>query len=624
MTLEEFLRIIRLAIKKGKEVYHPDYDHVVTLAKDCTDLATGRNIRRFIEIFDRRESSGEFEQRMRLTTENLSAAYGPVLAKFQRPQRLQSIKREFITKKENHKKNFEEALLGFPEGGYEDFLSGYYALQGLYDPNSYVAIEFINQDKKNRPYGIFYSSDQVIDFARDYFGNLQYVLVHYKEKGYDAEDKVLDVAKYILYSGTYQIQFTQMRVKGVDRTDYIPNEAVLNAPFLLDENDNRSDLYAVEVYTPEFSRVQAVCLGYIKDDETRNRTFKSPLSRSLSTAKELIRLHSNKVLSGYLHVFPQKLAKLPVCDYRTESNDKCDGGKLGVSGVTCPKCKGTGVKIATQPDDTIYITMRNDGFDSDMKLTDLVAYVKPDVDSYKTISTEVKALENKLFSAVFSSEPTARVEVTQESATATEISKQREDINDTLTDWCKGFTAAYLEGAHIIAEIVQPPKTKAKDFTIVYEIPKDLKLSTVDELQDALKKAYDSNASTMIIRQYQDDIAAKMYEGDPEALKRYRVKAQFLPFLGYTDEQITFGLQNGLIRKRDAVARSNEDVIFDELEQQDPAFYDLDFPRQNEMFETKLKEIMGDLEKDNPPLSVGVNVFGSRTDNPNNDPNLES
>ena len=589
--MEDFKGIVEDAIINNTK--HANYDRVIALAKTYQILATGTGYEDFLVMFKRREEDEDFAERIKITTENLSAVCAPVLTQFGRLGGLQNIRKGIAYNgngSEAVQAKIQDGINGFYANGLEYFLSTTYDRTALLDPNAFLVVEFRADVTKTqlKPYGIVFTSNEAINFHYDENEVLRYLLVKITVATKTTEGKKLECADYVLYAGEQAIKYTLYKQGDQIRQGIDPNGQQLF-------DDSKHSIYIVEEFAPMAQEVQAFRLGYIKDYLTKNKTCISPLHPAVEKFKDLIRTKSNFDLTKFLHTFPQKVQRQPACPGE-DSMHTCNQGICPQTGNTCSKCNGTGRLSITQPTDAIVVT-DDPSSDEMVKLESVIFYVKPEVQTFTLLRSEINDLTNEVYVAVFNSELTPHAKTTVQGATATEINIKREDINNTLLPFAEQKSTLYKFIVRQIASIVVDGLDVSK-LLIHYEFPKDLKLSSITELYTDLKTATDSGAPAFVIEQIINDIAGKIYEGDDEALRRYQIKAKHIPFLGLSLDMIKYLDSKNYLRKEDIIRLAYQDSIFTDLERQNANFWKLPPTEQDGLITTYVQTIISGLPSD--------------------------
>ncbi len=102
-----------------------------------------------------------------------------------------------------------------------------------------------------------------------------------------------------------------------------------------------------------------------------------------------------------------------------------------------------------------------------------------------------------------------------------------------------------------------------------------------------------------------DDLAGIIYAGDPLGLQKYRVKRRYFPFSGNTPDEIAGLLSSQFVLDEPKVLYSNFDLIFKELEAENPEFWTTtDIKKQADLVKKKVEEYMQRLKAQQPVITV--------------------
>lgn len=599
--LDQLQAIVEDCINEGTT--HEHYVRVTKLAKDYTTLITGEGFERLLEPFDRREEKGDFDQRLKITTENTSSIAAPIVAQFSKISRIQNIRKQISYEDASPENNTTQAIKKainnfYGDGGLESFLELYYDRFSLLDPNAFLVTEFTTENGVNRPYIMLYTSSEVQQFSYNQHGQLGWVLVKVLVKAKSRKgDKMQHVYDYILYGGAESLRYTLIKRNKQDRDIEVDATQVFTA--------KNKDLYAVEVFSTGFESVQAIRLGYIKDPITNFKTCVSPIQPAVPVFLDCLRTKSNFDITKYFHTFPQKIQQTPACPGEIDRGHSCVKGQCPQTNDVCRKCNGTGRLTITQPTDAIFIATDEFSNETMLQLENLVHYVKNDIETFRALNDNIDQLKNDIYVAVFNSEIVPHRKGTGvDMATATEVSVKREDINNTLLPFAEHKSLVYKHAVRQIAEVVAG--VDLDRLNVLYEFPKDLKLSTLSELYDDLKKAADSGAPTFVIEQLINDIANKLYEGDEVALHQFKIKMRHVPFIGLSQPYIQYLDAKGYIRKRDMVLLAYQDSVFADLSRENENFWTLSVTERDALIAGYLNTVMAELPTENNVVQLNL------------------
>jgi len=129
-----------------------------------------------------------------------------------------------------------------------------------------------------------------------------------------------------------------------------------------------------------------------------------------------------------------------------------------------------------------------------------------------------------------------------------------------------------------------------------FTFSKDFKLKSLDGYYADLKMM--ETSSNFVKSSIEDDIARIKYADDPEALARYFTKRGFHPFPGESPETISLKMAQNYVPKFYKVLYSVYGFLFDEIEMENPGFYNLNKEKQWAIIKAKVEEYM----EEEPPV----------------------
>ncbi|MBC3785735.1 hypothetical protein [Spirosoma utsteinense] len=586
--------LLRETINTG--LRHAGYQRTVDLRTDYQTITTGKGYERFLTRYVPREKSEEFDQRLLITHQNLSSTASPLLKKAGQISRVQDIKRgfNFTGTSDRDQKDLLEVLNDFGgegstlRGTLEDYLTQHYDEVSQYDPNAFILLDFgsFNADagERARPYAVFFDCPNVLNF-RFTRGSLDYLLVQMFIAYKDPDGYAMVATDLILYGGPFAIRYFESA------------EGRKDLPQVYETFEAESKtIYRTVQYVTGLKLVPAVRIGDKPDIETAGLTCVSQLFHSaLDQFKELINLKSQNDIVSRKHGFPRQYERAPLCpgelDAATGFRKGCNEGKVPITGATCTECGGTGFEVHRSEQDTVRLAFPENADDSVFDLSKLTYTVKPELETIKAYDEKIAALEVKIYVTAYSTDQ--QIKAQGPAKTATEYVVSREDQNNTLLPIADQKSTIYKSLVrHAIAIM-----NVTGDIEILYEFPRDLKLSSLSELYVDLKAARDAGAPDFEVEQILDDIARKRYESDPTALARYFIKKQHVPYFAQTLDTFEYFDASGRIPPALAVLRANVDVVFGELEIEEPRFYDLPYSERDGLVMAKVGKLESQLPK---------------------------
>lgn len=561
--------IIRNAI--NKQTTHCHYTRTVELADDYKRMITGKGVDKWLEMFFR-EDETVWKQRLKITTPIVKSVLNNVSNRVKKITRIQNVKKSITYTGDNDsiEKSLNLLIKKFNGTGLEKYLEQKQLIGSMHDPNAHLITLFKTVGNKNIPYIVKYSSKESIDFEYNDFGVLEWFLGKKEFHGSTKTGSKVTQHQYYLVAGDIVVRYVFVASKDTKEEEW-PLDFKNKKEGSFWESESKS-VYWTEVYKVSASKVQAKRIGCIPDVETDGETCISLIDSAMPRLIKVLRSGSNFDLALTLNIFPQKYEYSVACD-GTRDEPCNDGFTLG--GAKCGVCGGSGKKKITQPDQSkefILPDNKDDMFD----LSKMVYYPEQDISSVKYLEEYINRLENRVYLDIYNTELIPNSGGNLKSigdVTATEITVKREDINDTLLPLAQHFSSTHVEIVELFAEYTTTTKNILENLSIIYQFPKDLKLSTFGELMADLQAASGSNAPPLVIQQLVEDIVNKVTDGDDLTQKKILIKSKYIPFLGWNTKSVDTALLSGCISWDDAIVYYGQDIIFGNLEMKQRGFY---------------------------------------------------
>lgn len=553
-----------------KDVTHEDYERVTELAELYYKLKTGDNIESLLQQIETRTTDEEFDQIKKIYRSIIPSTLNSTKMPYLKASRKQPLVRQidFDTDVEG-KKTELESYIGKYWGtkSLEHYLEYAFVDYNYIDPNAFLITEFDafdNNIEKASPYPFIADSEQAIMF--EYKNEiLEYLVVKLPIKFMD-NGVERDGVKYTMYLGMDTIVFSQ-----VAGTAQIGEAS--------DVVQVKSGYFAVFYYTPKNEKVPAIRLGFLRDEETKGRTFVSVFHPVIGFLEKTLKIDSELDLSAAMVAFPQRYAYLSPC-----KNSGCMRGFMP-DNSECPVCHGTGNEpFHKGTQDIITLTLPRDPAQM-VDLEKLLIYKSPPIELLSWQREYLEYLKKSVHAMMFNADLYTREEV---SITATEKILETDNMNDTLYPFARQYSAVWEFVVKDIATF-----TDLIDGLIVqHKFPNDFKFKPLTVLMSELKVAKDAGASTSTIAAIEDDINEILYSDRPDALKEIRIKNAINPFRGYSESNIRFIIGNGNTTLYNRTLWENLESIFQdlELENENPWLYDLDMKLIIEKVKVKTDE----------------------------------
>ena len=554
---------------------HAYYKENVDSAKLYRAITSGRGLDDYMHQFKPREDEALFEQRKRITCHIVPSVCKNVRDVEYKVPRSNSITKVFNVEEgnEDRAKKLHEVLDKF-WGRYS--FDNYMALRWIElndtDPNTFVVVEWKPFEKTDRaqPYPFEVTSEMSWNYA--YENN---ILLWLLVKNGD----------YTIYGANCTIKLSEVDVKELykELPNYIKEDGQEVEYQQMRFIRFKKKYYLVTEPTPHnLGVVPAIQVGYMRDPSTNGLTYLPPWWAALPTLRNLITAKSELDLTEALHVFPQKIRYAPRCQ-----KEGCNAGKTPDGGI-CSGCKGTGYSGHTSSQDEITLALPKDK-EQMIDLVNLVHYVYPPTELIKYMDDYVDKLSARCMKQVYNSEIYSR-DAIAETATGKNIDLQA--VYDTLYPMVEEMSIDWEFLIAVIQEVTELTGIKASFF-----FSKDFKLKSLDNYYFDLQTVSQSGASSFIKASIEDDIARMLYADDKFQHARYLTKRRFDPFSGDSEAIIQLKLRDTKVADESKILYLNYELIFDNLELENPNIYFLNFDKQTQAVNAqidKLKERLGE------------------------------
>jgi len=587
MEKEQGFMVLVDVVKENKT--HQDYKRVTDLADKYFKLVTGNGIDKLLHKIITRESDEEFKQRMEITKSVVPAILNSTKLPFQKATRKQPIVRkiEFAGESETKEDELEQYIQTYwGDKSLEKYLEYAFVDYNYTDPNAFLITEFDAFDpiiEHAQPYPFVATSTEAVMF--EYKNEiLEYLVVKlpikYLEKGFPQ-----DGFKYTMYLGMDTIELTQ-----------VSHEERNNPELTVIEIEKK--FYSLIYFEPLNEKVPAIRFGFVRDTETKGRTFVSVFHSVMAYLEKTLKIDSELDLSTAMVAFPQRFAYVSPCQ-----NPKCNQGNLLDGSGVCPDCNGTGKQPfhrGTQDIITLALPQKiSDTTNSELvDLEKLLVYKSPPIELLTFQQEYIEYLKKSVHAMMFNADLFTRDVV---SVTATEKILETDNMNDTLYPFARHYSSIWEVTVKDIATF-----TDNAGVTVQHKFPNDFKMKGLGELMTELKMAKDAAASTSTISAIEDDINEILYSDRPDELKEIKVKNEINPFRGYSEADIRFIISQGNIPLYSRTLWENFEVIFQDVEVENPELFDMAFVKINEMVKAKTLEYMKvikDETPEEPPLT---------------------
>lgn len=562
------LELLKTVIEK--KLRHQDYDHVTELADKYYKMKTGDEITDLLKQITTRETKEEFEQRENISKSVIPSILNSTQLPFQKAVRKQPLLREILYPTDGKRTELENYIDNYwGEKSLDEYLEYAMIDYNYIDPNAFLITEFANFDpnkEKASPYPFIATSTDAIMF--EYLNeNLQYLIVMLPIKFMD-KDIEKDGYKFTMYLGADTIEMRESET-GI-------------------EIDGK--YYEYFEYTPKAEKVPAQRFGFIRDAETKGRTFVSVFHPVILLLEKLMKTDSELDLSTAMTAFPQRFAYVDKC-----GNKDCQGGHLLDGHTICPDCHGTGQQqLHSGVKDVITLTLPRNPAEM-ITLDNLLVYKTPPIELLQFNKDYINDLRILVHTMMFNNEIATRSE-TATAVTATEKNFGSDNMNDTLYPFGRNYSSMWEFVVRDIATFTD----LSEGLSVHHKFPSDFKFKSLTELMTELKVAKDAGASTSTISAIEDDINAILYSDRPGELKKIEVKSMLNPFRGYPEATTRLLISQGLTTTYNATLWANLESIFNEIELETPDIYNMSIQKIREKVKVKTQEYIDMMKAEVP------------------------
>lgn len=564
MDKQTGFELLKTVIEKG--IVHQDYKRVIELADKYYKMKTGDEITDLLEKIVTRETEDEFQQRENISKSVVPSILNSTQLPFQKALRKTPLLRELIYAGADKTLELEQFIGNFwGEKSLEEYLEYSVIDYNYIDPNAFLITEFDDFDpnkEKASPYPFIATSTDALmfEFKNE---NLQYLIVKLPIK-FMRDEIETDGHKYTMYLGADTIQMTQA-ASGIE----------INSLF-----------YELEEFQPGAKKVPAQRFGFIRDAETKGRTFVSVFHPVILLLEKLMKCDSELDMSIAMTAFAARYMYVNNCP-----NKECYGGKLIDGHTVCSTCGGTGQQLPHKGvADIVTFTLPRDTTNLP-NLDQMLVYKTPPIEILDFNKEYINDLRILVHTMMFNNEIATRAEVAT-AVTATEKNFGADNMNDTLFPFARNYSSLW---EFVVADIATFTDL-GEGLTVHHKFPSDFKFKSLIELMNELKTAKDAGASTSTISAIEDDINEILYSDRPSDLKKIQIKSLMNPFRGYPEATTRLLISQGLTTDYNATLWANLESIFNELELEVSNLYDLNITLIREKVKVKTQEYIDQMK----------------------------
>lgn len=589
---------------------HRDYARTVELSQLYRRLITGKEVEALLFQFNPREDAVAFEQRKKLTKATTPAVCASLMKPFYKVPRTDRVVKRIVPVDDQSEAGkaavgeVQTKLDGYYGSqanvdGLDYFLQSRFMQLTFTDPNAFIVTEFAGFDyerEKASPYPFIVPAESAVYF--DVVNNSVTLLIVREGVKFVNHDKNLkalknDGFKYTLYDEQVTIVLTQLSSNDAQALALTPDGT---AVVKIGGKNYSFREYAHKTGVPPIARV-----GYKEDLETDGRTYVNPFHEALCYLEGSVKDVSEFDLTKCLHTFPQKLQYVAKCGGESDMKP-CRGGFSG-NGIKCKKCKGSGYAYHTSAQDIILLPLP-ESKDEMLPLDQMLVYKSPPIELLTFQKELVEAVKENCHQTVFNTSVLVQTTVVK---TATEKDQDIDSVYDTLSPFAEKVSAVWLAIADIVARVTDNDQL----VEFMHRFPTDFKMKTRAALYAELKVVNDSYAPSFVVEAINDDLAAVLFQDEPDQLLKYQVKKQLFPFRGKDPDEIARIVLSDYTPKWKKVLYTNFEDVMSEAERRDDTFYVQDHEAQVALIKTVVDEVIEEISAGQPKVEF-IPIKGGR------------
>lgn len=352
-------------------------------------------------------------------------------------------------------------------------------------------------------------------------------------------------------------------------------------------------------------------LGYLLNSETKFKTCCSILNPASELFKGLIYTASDLDVDLATHGIIKRSEYSPPCKFASNTGSGrvfCQTGELhdssGGTGIKCPSCNGSGLKIHRSSQDVaVYPLPDRVKFDELPKLPDLshTTFVPTSLFEYR--QKHVDKLKEEIVESVFNRSIITKSEVAM---TATEVSIDLQGIYATLN-------ALGLQVSNVFIFMVEAYAREFKGYEgiqVLHGYRLNLKLETVESLTDLRSKLVGANAPIEMIKAVDLAILQKQNADNPGYVAKFSTWEKYRPFSDKS-EQAVIQILSGLPPTSRYKIMYNfwGEIKSNILDKLGESFYKLKPEDKQAAIDEQVNLITAALKADDTPIEVAKPTF---------------
>lgn len=444
----------------------------------------------------------------------------------------------------------------------------------LIDPNGLVAILPLNTDAQAtelyKPYPLIFNSNQIVDFLMDEYAVVESAdTMPYKMGGATKNGKIF----YIFDKNSI--------LRYVETYSEAENKVVLVKD--MEFFHNMGELPVIQFQ------------GQFRKAMDKHFVFESRIAGIIPRLNEFATMWSDFKAEVVQHVHSTRWVMA------TQDCTQCNGtgniiDYIGNTGtVICPTCKGK-QKVFTSPYENLVVVTPTNANSGENPLPNgaPAGYIQKDgvAEMTKTLNEIIKEQAYYALSAI-NMEFLAEAPLSQ-SGIAKEV--DRDELNNFVHAIAEDIVRIMDDIYYFVNEyrysVAVPNPQLRRELLPEIAVPEKYDLLSTRSSFEELKMARDSKINSIIITQMELDIARKRFSADECTSEELVATLNLDPFPGKSMDEITAGLTNGGIDKRDFIIWCNLNQFVKSAIAENEEFTDLTLQEQKDIISKMADEMM--------------------------------
>lgn len=435
----------------------------------------------------------------------------------------------------------------------------------LIDPNGLVAILPLNTDAQAtelyKPYPLIFNSNQIVDFLMD-----EYAVVQSADTiKYNMGGAQKDGAIYYIFDKNSILRYVETFSEAENKVVLVKDMEFIH---------NMGELPVIQFQ------------GQFRKAMDKHFVFESRIAGIIPRLNEFATMWSDFKAEVVQHVHSTRWVMA------TQDCTQCNGtgniiDYIGNTGtVICPTCKGK-QKVFTSPYENLVVVTPTNANSGENPLPNgaPAGYIQKDgvAEMTKTLNEIIKEQAYYALSAI-NMEFLAEAPLSQ-SGIAKEV--DRDELNNFVHAIAEDIVRIMDDIYYFVNEyrysVAVPNPQLRRELLPEIAVPEKYDLLSTRSSFEELKMARESNINSIIITQMELDIARKRFNSDDDTSEELVATLNLDPFPGKSMDEITAGLTNGGIDKRDFIIWCNLNQFVKSAIAENEEFTDLPLQEQKDI-----------------------------------------